>query len=668
MDDSSPPSPAKAQPPDPILALIAHGLTDPRVAGAYPPDPYPGEDVDAYMARLIHTAPPSDLADQDDEVIDTSDPAAVRAAITEASFAARLESALASGTGTAAATKQGDSQAKRLVKLAAEAELFHTPGGEPYADVPVDDHTETWHLRSRGLRYWLIRRFYEAERQPPSAQALADALGVLGARAQFDGPESPVYVRVGADADRLYLDLANVRWEAVEITTDGWRVVAEPAVHFRRARGMLPLPPPMHGQSLAVLRDVVNVARDDDFALLLAFLVSTIRPTGPFPILLLQGEQGSAKSTTARLLRSLIDPSSAPLQSQPREERDLAIAANNSWLLAFDNVSDLKPWISDDLCRLATGGGLRTRELYSDADEVIFDAQRPAIVNGIADLAERDDLRDRALIVTLPPMDDAARQDEATLWATWAAALPGALGALCTAASTALRNLPATELANPPRMADFARWAVASEPALPVAPGTFLRAYATNRQLAVEHSVEFTPVSEAIRSLAIRGAWEGSASELLDAVNDTASEQVQKGKEWPKSPRGLRSALERAAPGLRGVGIAVTFVERTSRQHRSLIRLAPTPRTPDPMRPLRPDTPQLATTELSGGASSPPGRNDTPPEPDTLDAPRDAPPENLGAASPGRIGALRAHLESSVSSEREKDEPDGLPLEERYEI
>ena len=118
------------------MALIAHGLTDPRVAGAYPPDPYPGEDVDAYMARLIHTAPPSDLADQDDEVIDTSDPDAVRVAIDEASFAARLDSAVASGAGAAAA-KERDSQAKRLVTLAADADLFHTPGGEPYGDVPV---------------------------------------------------------------------------------------------------------------------------------------------------------------------------------------------------------------------------------------------------------------------------------------------------------------------------------------------------------------------------------------------------------------------------------------------------------------------------------------------------------------------------------------------------
>src|SRR2546421_641341 len=339
-------------------------ITPPGDGDKAPPDPLdqrPGESVDAYIWRLAHLAPAD--RDDDDEAIDTSDVEAVRRAIREASFAARLDSAVASNT--ASGKKDSDSQAKRLVKLASDADLFHTPGGEPYADVPVGDHWETWHLRSRGLRYWLIRRFYEAERQPPSAQALADALGVLGARAQFDGPESPVYVRVGADAGRLYLDLADAAWRAVEITTDGWRVVAEPAVHFRRARGMLPLPAPQAGGTLAVLRDVVNVATDQDFALLLAFLVSAMRPTGPFPILLLQGEQGSAKSTTARLLRSLIDPSSAPLQSQPREERDLAIAASNSWLLAFDNVSDLKPWISDDLCRLATGGGVRTAAPYT---------------------------------------------------------------------------------------------------------------------------------------------------------------------------------------------------------------------------------------------------------------------------------------------------------------
>ena len=45
---------------------------------------------------------------------------------------------------------------------------------------------------------------------------------------------------------------------------------------------------------------------------------------GPaYPVLLLQGEQGSAKSSAERLVRALVDPSAAPLRTTPRSEHDL---------------------------------------------------------------------------------------------------------------------------------------------------------------------------------------------------------------------------------------------------------------------------------------------------------------------------------------------------------
>src|SRR5436305_515316 len=81
-----------------------------------------------------------------------------------------------------------------------------------------------------------------------------------------------------------------------------------------------------------------------------------------------------------RLLRSLVDPSVTPLRSEPREVRDLMIAATSGWVVALDNLSRLPQWLSDSLCRLSTGGGFATRELYTDSDEVLFDAQRPALL------------------------------------------------------------------------------------------------------------------------------------------------------------------------------------------------------------------------------------------------------------------------------------------------
>ena len=52
---------------------------------------------------------------------------------------------------------------------------------------------------------------------------------------------------------------------------------------------------------------------------------------------------------------------------------------------------------------LASGGGFAIRQLYTDQDEVLFDAARPIILNGIEDVVTRPDLADRGLFLTLPP-------------------------------------------------------------------------------------------------------------------------------------------------------------------------------------------------------------------------------------------------------------------------
>src|SRR5262249_44830950 len=146
------------------------------------------------------------------------------------------------------------------------------------------------------------------------------------------------------------------------------------------------LPEPERGGSLDELKEYVNV-RSDEWPLAVGWAVQAMNGAGPYPPLALHGEQGSAKSTTARVLRSCIDPSTAPLRAEPRDEHDLIIGATNSWVVALDNLSSLPPWLSDALCRLATGGGFSCRQLYTDAEEVIFDAMRPVLLTGIEDLA-----------------------------------------------------------------------------------------------------------------------------------------------------------------------------------------------------------------------------------------------------------------------------------------
>jgi hypothetical protein len=450
-------------------------------------------------------------------------------------------------------------QADILVGLVEEAELFHAPDGTSYADLDINGHRETWPVKSKGFRRWIARRYYEVEQGAPSSVALHSALCVIEARAHYDAPERVVYLRVGGTNGKLYLDLCDETWRAVEIDAAGWRIIDSPPVRFRRAAGMQPLPVPLSGGSVETLRSFLNVKTNTDFVLVVAWALAALRNCGPYPVIVLSGEQGSAKSTFSAILRSLLDPNSAPLRALPREDRDLFIAANNGHILAFDNVSGLPGWISDTLCRLATGGGFAVRQLYSDQDEILFDAERPVILNGIEDFVTRPDLADRAVFLALEPIKEEQRQSEGELWTAFESERPRILGILLDAVVNGLNRLADTRLEKLPRMADFALWATACESAFWPA-GTFEAAYHTNREEAVDSVIDADLIASTIRTMMVgRSNWAGTASDLLVVLARAAGERVSKSKSWPETPRALSGRLRRAVTFLRKIGIEVTF-------------------------------------------------------------------------------------------------------------
>ena len=457
------------------------------------------------------------------------------------------------------ARKQQPTQADILIKAGEAAELFHAPDGTGYADLIIDDHRETWPIRSQEFRGWLTRCFFKATGKAPSSEAMKSALGVIKAQALFDSPERVVYIRVGNRDGCIYVDLCDESWQAVEISKEGWRVIANPPVRFRRRRGMQPLPLPEQGGAIAALQTILNVRTDAEFALAVAWVLAALRDCGPYPVLVVCGEQGSAKSTFSSMLRALIDPNVAPLRPLPPDERDLAIAANNSWVLCFDNISKLQPRISDALCRLGSGGGFATRQLYTDDDEILFDITRPIILNGIEDFVHRSDLADRAVFLTLKPISDVQRRPQQELWSYFEKEPPGILGVLFDAVAQGLRMLPHTQLESLPRMADFALWITACETAL-WRPGRFEVAYSNNRGEAVQSVVDVDLVGSAIRTLmSARTMWTGTATKLLGDLEKEFGDDIDRIESWPRTPQTLSGQLHRLATFLRKLGIIIQF-------------------------------------------------------------------------------------------------------------
>lgn len=235
----------------------------------------------------------------------------------------------------------------------------------------------------------------------------------------------------------------------------------------------------------------------------------------------------------------------------------MMIAAGNGWLVAYDNVSYLPPWLSDGLCRLAIGGGFGTRTLYTD-DETTFEAKRPVVLNGIEDFVTRADLLERSVLLRHPPIPDGRRRPESEFWAAFDAAHPGLLGALLDRVAAGLRELPRVRLDRLPRMADFARFAVACERGAGE-PSVFLAAYEANQAGAHEQALEASPVTTAlVVHMEGRDEWEGTATELMKELartlptrGDGATPVYPHG--WPKGPNALTNCLRRLSPNLRRV-------------------------------------------------------------------------------------------------------------------
>jgi len=478
---------------------------------------------------------------------------------------------------TAPRRPKGESQADALVRLAAEsgAVLFHDSEGKGYVEIPDADHTEVWPVRSKRVRTWLVRLFYGETKKAPGGHGIEQAIGVLEARGAFDGAEVAVHVRCVRDGGAVYLDLADERWRVVRVTARGWRVIpgTEAPVRFRRPRGARALPEPVRGGSLEELRELVNVP-EGQWPLVVAWLVGALGGRGPYFGLAIHGEQGSAKTTLAELLRELVDPALAGLRAPPKEVRDLVISARNAHVIALDNLSTIPAWLSDALCRLATGGGFGARELYSDGEEFLIDAVRPILLNGISDLLHRPDLGERCLVLDLPAIPPAERRRLREVQAVFEDARPRILGALLDAVSCALRREAEAEAAADalPRMADAAVWATAAEPALGLAPGAVLEAIRGNQAAAEGMALEGDPVAGVVIAFGrARGRWEGTATELLGALSERASETVRRERGWPGRGADLGKRLKRLAPALRSAGLEVAWPEKGTGGRRAIV-------------------------------------------------------------------------------------------------
>jgi hypothetical protein len=430
-----------------------------------------------------------------------------------------------------------------IVNLAREADkLFCDSEETPYAQTMRRGKREVVKLRSDAYRNILRRRYFAATGRVAKREWIGTAVDELASIAD-DGERHEVFVRVASQGGKIYIDVGDDARSIIEVDRDGWRVIQDAPVYFRRPKSLRALPLPEPGGSVELIRKLVNIG-SDDFPLYVGFLVMVYHPHGPYPIAAFIGGPGHAKTTTARDTQTLVDPSNVTGTAHAKKTEDLLIAARERRLVGFDNLDHIDQQQSDDLCRIATGASLTRRTMYSDADETTFTAKNPVLITSIKDVITQADLLDRSLRFVLPKLAEV--KSEAIHNAEVQEAAPKILGVILDGVSSALRNLPRTSIQNPPRMIEFALWATAAEEGLGLQPGSIMAAYRRNIGEVTALTLE-NDLAQKVIALA-GGGFAGKTSELAKKVG------------WEVSAHGCKTLigeLRKLQSSLEKVGVIV---------------------------------------------------------------------------------------------------------------
>jgi hypothetical protein len=505
-------------------------------------------------------------------------------------------------------TRSRESQADLLLSLSHDLVLFHDEFREPYAVINSNGHQEIWKCRSKMFRLFLRHRFFQQHQKAPSTEAFNAALGVLEGQAVFDGQQYQLHNRVAWHDDAIWYDLSDSLWRAVKISAQGWEIVNQPPVLFRRYAHQASQVTPVHGGTLALLKKYANLTAAA-LTLLQVTLGTYLIPDIPHPGLHPHGQHGAGKSFLLRIVRQLIDPSQVSLLSFPNDKAELAQQLAHHYCPFYDNVSTIPQWISDALCRAVTGEGFTKRELYSDDDDVIYKFRRCIGLNGINVAATAPDLLDRLVLAEMNRIEADERKEEKTLWVEFEQDRPKILGALFDAVAGAIRRKPGVVLSSRPRMADFAMWGEAIAQELGYFKAHFIALYQANIQAQHQEVVRGHAVAAAIVELmGTLPTWEGTATELYQALVAVA-EQIKldtKDPSWPKAPNALTRRLKEVLFNLREVGITVSFGDDNKK--RSTVRLEKSPeKPPAPPAPSNPtDSQGFQTGDISGDISQDP--------------------------------------------------------------
>jgi hypothetical protein len=406
-----------------------------------------------------------------------------------------------------------------------------------------------------------------------SKRALGDLNEVLAAYAEQYGVVREVWLRVAPVDGGIEIDMGDDAHTRINIAPGRVTIVAAGSnVLFYRTANSKAMVMPAQDGNLKLLTKYLNV-NPTDALLLTAWISYTIAhpklPTAKYPILALQGNQGSGKTSLCEnIIIRIIDPSAIGVQVFPSSAKDLAIAGQNAHVLCFDNLRSFKDDMADMLCIAATGGTITTRQLYTDADQQAIRLHVPLVLNGIHAFVDQPDLAQRCLTMHLKPIAESKRKSETELAKELDADLPAIMRGIFDLIAGIFTHLPNIKVTDPARMIDFVKWLAAMEMVEGAPAGTYQSLYSETLQQGQLDALMDNPLSATIMMMVDdhKGdSWSGTPVDLLSKLNKLVDQSTQRSREWPQNPIALSKRISALQAGLLSQGIKVELTRGKQR-------------------------------------------------------------------------------------------------------
>ncbi|MFF0876624.1 hypothetical protein [Micromonospora aurantiaca (nom. illeg.)] len=459
--------------------------------------------------------------------------------------------------------KRGPSQGQKLRTLADDLyTTYLAPDGRLYGSRKSQPGRALRHGKPSELVKAICRDYLDTHQSWPSTTACAELADYLEAVTEDIQPV-PIRCHWDSDDQNLYLDIGDKNWTTVAVGPFGFQPDNWSPVPFRRGSGSaMPWPLPATGD-LAPLWNLVPVT-EADRPIVLALLITAWMTGTPQPVVLLTGPQDSGKTTTAQYLLSLIDPVSHQRGgSLPEREDEWKARVSQARVVFVDNTSHITAKVSDLLCRVATGGELTTRQLYTNDGAHVSDLLVPVWLTSIDAGVLRGDLQSRIVPIELEGLTPARRKALSDLRAEQEKARPVITRALLDLTSDVISMLPEVDRGNlTHRMTDFNLILRCIDLRLRTTGESRLAACSADLAGDV---LDADPVALAVMgvvgfpgALAQELAAGVTAARLLAILNAEIKPE-QRGNGWPGTPRVLSTRLARVAPALQQArGIAIT--------------------------------------------------------------------------------------------------------------